>query len=644
MLDMTSPAEAIASLFADRHGVKPTVKIDPKASPCWNSATNTIYLPGWPAEGLTPTELQQLRAYLWHEAAGEQALNTWHTDPRLTTTRRRRLANGIGDAYLDTSILQDRPGAGTDIRREVRADFDRMVKETQKNPATPSVGLASCLCRYVGEGVTSWNEVRQSVRCTDPALFDYIEPVFPTGTVLRNGDDVLDRTMAVDAALDRYLQDQPEPPQPDAPSEEEASSESTDGEADGNSDSPDSGETDGKADGNSDSNSDSNSDGNGDGEADTPPQQGDESLDKSSGKGKPNDSGNGEAETGDGEADTDGTEAGSPNGSGATNGGRAKRPDPTQFDADGVDSGDRMAKQLADTLTTNTDGNGAAKLQIPDTTLREVDARNATYPVSADLKSAATALANMLRSALSAPSMATDRFQEVGRLDSRRMAAGMAGVRTIYQRRREIPGQSVAVDVVIDNSGSMSDHGRMNQAKRLAATMMLAFGKMTDVKLNVSGFTTGETNDDYTLTGGQPRYQALLTMVQRFDDPAESGLKKLNALVPDCGTPTMQAIYAGMKRLVKRPERRRILFVLTDGEASYEETSTSNRWRLNPIKLLKEQADRAGVEVVVFAIDNPGAGLAKCGLDVVPTTAGSISSIAVKQLIKLLTIGSRKVA
>ena len=62
------------------------------------------------------------------------------------------------------------------------------------------------------------------------------------------------------------------------------------------------------------------------------------------------------------------------------------------------------------------------------------------------------------------------------------------------------------------------------------------------------------------------------------------------------GTPMADGVQFGMQALSDRPERHRVLFVLTDGEPDWEHRGVMRR----QIRLARE----AGIEVVGIGIDS----------------------------------------
>lgn len=635
-------AEAITKIFA-KQGITPRVVVDPSKGPHWNPATNTVSLPALPTHDLTEEEQAQLRAYFWHESQGELGNNSWHNDRRLTTKQRKRLSNGIGDGFLDKLILADRPGAGADIRQQVAADAADLMSNGAK--VTPSVGVASAVSRYIVEGVTTWAELRSTLtNCGE--LFDHMQPVLPDGVVLADAEAVVTKTLEMDAALERYKNGDESPDSDDDSGEGngEAGNEQKDGkpkQGKPKKDKPkqdkqrkekgeDSGDEDGEAeDGDFDGGDSSEADGDGDsdGEADSGDADGSDGDDAS---GEPTGSSSGSRDVDDDDSEADGNPSSGSFGNTEVSNARKT---PRNLTEDGDDSEDRINKKLADMLT-GKGGNGSGKQQanrLFNEELRtvvsgeQIDAymkrlNTATnYAPSASAKADASVLVNRLRAALVGPSMKVERNQEYGRFDARRAASAMAGSRTVYNRRREIQGEDVAVSIAWDESGSMGGDP-ISKVAAAVERFALALKQMPNVTAEFIGWTDGigategtmhklnspEGTRLYNLASDETTHNAGDTAVHRiyksFDESPEKLGPRLKMIAARSGTPMTEGFAFSAKRLAARKEKRKVLFFLTDGQASSHDTSDEMEWGYNALAYETTRAAASGIDVIVFNI------------------------------------------
>lgn len=164
-----------------------------------------------------------------------------------------------------------------------------------------------------------------------------------------------------------------------------------------------------------------------------------------------------------------------------------------------------------------------------------------------------------------------------GRIDPVRLAGAVTGSTELYKRKHKGEAIDTAVSIVIDCSGSMSGFAiAVCQQMGLALESALA---PTPVKHEIIGFTTGD------LDQADPMYQTMAAAnaqagkdihirpisVYEFRSFGASHAQAIRTLgnmtdVPMGGTPTDQAILLAHDRLARRPEKRHVMFVLTDGE------------------------------------------------------------------------------
>lgn len=145
-----------------------------------------------------------------------------------------------------------------------------------------------------------------------------------------------------------------------------------------------------------------------------------------------------------------------------------------------------------------------------------------------------------------------------GLIDEDNLAGFAAGDHRLFKQRREKRLMNTAVEVMVDLSGSMTE-----STTRLAAVMLSeAISAVPQVKLSVTGFTTN--NHRYNGSGG--RCVGLdLPLFKDFDEPHVKARGRLGALSTYGYTPLGEAYAYGHSRIVARKEKRKVLWLITDG-------------------------------------------------------------------------------
>lgn len=165
-----------------------------------------------------------------------------------------------------------------------------------------------------------------------------------------------------------------------------------------------------------------------------------------------------------------------------------------------------------------------------------------------------------------------------GLIDDKRLAGVMLGQTEIYKKMEKAPKIDTAVEILVDCSGSM-DGSKLALCQQLGLVMQAAFAG-TPIKFEIIGYTSGDLADmpdDIKIQAQafQQQYgtQANVRGIQiyefkHFDAPYHVALTTLGNMtsVRTGGTPTGEAILIAHERLGRRPERRHVMFVLTDGE------------------------------------------------------------------------------
>ena len=165
-----------------------------------------------------------------------------------------------------------------------------------------------------------------------------------------------------------------------------------------------------------------------------------------------------------------------------------------------------------------------------------------------------------------------------GVIDSRRLAFAASG--SLEYHRKIVPGAAIdtAVSILVDCSGSMNNN-KIQICQQMAVMLEKALSG-TPIVHEILGYTTGDEGEVDEATriiqkahAEQGRKMGLdvasLYVFRPFGARSVDALTSLGGMtqVPMGGTPTAQGMLLAHDRLARRPERRHVLIVLTDGES-----------------------------------------------------------------------------
>jgi cobalamin biosynthesis protein CobT len=122
----------------------------------------------------------------------------------------------------------------------------------------------------------------------------------------------------------------------------------------------------------------------------------------------------------------------------------------------------------------------------------------------------------------------------------------------LFKRRSEVAGTDSAVTVVIDCSGSM-DGDRMQNAVEVCYALLLTLGQ------------AGVSTSVVTFSG-------VVSVLKPWSMPYQKAKPLLERLNANGGTNDYAALNFAHGMLYRRPEARKVCFVLTDGEGDPEAT------------------------------------------------------------------------
>lgn len=205
-----------------------------------------------------------------------------------------------------------------------------------------------------------------------------------------------------------------------------------------------------------------------------------------------------------------------------------------------------------------------------------------------------------LRQALTVNLPLPRRRQTVGRVDRRDIARLVTRHRDVFTRRVHQEAMSTAAMLGWDESNSMSGT-RIQQVLQLAHIWNRALGGLR-IPTGMYGWTTqGAPLRNWSVY----RQEALrIRMYRDFSEPWDDPkvLKRLSMIDTQDGTPTGEALLFGVERLLQRPERRKVLFFMTDGEPDLAFHGRSEQVHHDFIRSVLQYARGAGVEVIGLGI------------------------------------------
>lgn len=152
----------------------------------------------------------------------------------------------------------------------------------------------------------------------------------------------------------------------------------------------------------------------------------------------------------------------------------------------------------------------------------------------------------------------------------------------VFQRKVEEVAPNSAVVVINDTSGSMENNGRWITANQAAFALHACLYSLQGVSCASLEFS-GKDRDDGS--------HADVNMVCNFGEKPKSDAFNV---IPFAGTPTDQAIWAARGLLLQRPEPRKILLVVTDGDP--------NDWDLTDSATSRTMRD--GIEIAAIGVQS----------------------------------------
>lgn len=217
-----------------------------------------------------------------------------------------------------------------------------------------------------------------------------------------------------------------------------------------------------------------------------------------------------------------------------------------------------------------------------------------------------TMKAKLRRALMAKESRDWDFAREFGKLDTRRLVAGSLGSPTVYKQRKERMEMDTAVHFLIDLSGSMG-----GEKIRVATDATIAFAEClegTQIRYQISGFdNSGNPGGNYyNLVDNARRSRSKYHRIEplnlfKFKEFGQSLQlsKGCIASIRYCASGNnsdRDAVIWAYHELLQRPEKRKILFVLSDGQPANETINVTDGYseRGPLVKGLKNAIDECG--------------------------------------------------
>jgi cobalamin biosynthesis protein CobT len=195
--------------------------------------------------------------------------------------------------------------------------------------------------------------------------------------------------------------------------------------------------------------------------------------------------------------------------------------------------------------------------------------------------------------------------EDSGRLDKKGFARYAAGNANVFKRRDVHEATASCVSVLIDCSGSMSydGGGRIAVASEVAVQLAKIFNK-AKISFAVTGFNGNDDSVSVRASGANTVHENLSVEeihwipFKAWGESLQRAAPKLGSIQEWTGysTPDYSALSYAIDDIAKRPESRKILFILTDADG-YNKTH---------IRHLQKLATKQGVTIIAIGIEDEG--------------------------------------
>jgi len=211
--------------------------------------------------------------------------------------------------------------------------------------------------------------------------------------------------------------------------------------------------------------------------------------------------------------------------------------------------------------------------------------------------------AKLRRSLLARQQRDWDFGKEAGRLNSKRLVSGYTGNPLVYKTRTDRIEVDTAITVLVDLSGSMRSMGKDTVTRDCAVALAECF-EGSNMPFKIVGFCNKGSSDSSSGSSMYHRYEPLDTVVfKERNQPlknAKHAIANLNEAVGGNNS-DYDFIFNEIEDLKKQPEKRKVLFVLSDGSpACYSDAGTGEH--IKHIRKAISNGSKNGVECVGVGI------------------------------------------
>jgi cobalamin biosynthesis protein CobT len=204
--------------------------------------------------------------------------------------------------------------------------------------------------------------------------------------------------------------------------------------------------------------------------------------------------------------------------------------------------------------------------------------------------------------------------QTNGRLDSRRLVGAYTGSEHVYKVREESDDLDTAVVILVDHSGSMTC--RIHTAAKACVALAVAL-ENTPIAYAIQGFTTELLPDkvgrkvlsDHSTRTEYESYCPVVTLrYKEFDERLVRVKGKLGGMQDNfCNRRSLNvdgvSVEKAGRELMMRPEKRKVLMVLSDGEP-HDGYSLKEGGCEKHLKHIVNRLANKGVEVFGIGIES----------------------------------------
>ncbi len=193
--------------------------------------------------------------------------------------------------------------------------------------------------------------------------------------------------------------------------------------------------------------------------------------------------------------------------------------------------------------------------------------------------------------------------RESGRINNRHLARTATGETKVFKRKKKSQELDTAISFAVDCSASMNNDNKIVDATKAVVLFMETLSG-AKLKTEILGYTTKARGRIARMPGSEnfSRSEPLLTLVfKTFNEAFNNKVKKkiagipLNKLRNNCDP---ESIRIAWERLMKRNEKRKVLFVLTDGDLAFWGNSEAAGY--NEMKRVIGEIKASGVELIAI--------------------------------------------